>query len=706
MNNETDNTSNLGGDGPSQGDKLASYYHAVQERLWIVLLCLVLGAIGAAIKVAMTVPKFQARSVLFLEQEQNKVLNNVKEVRDEQVGSLDMINTVVDLLGSYTFAERVSKRIEWNDDQHHAIQGPDIPTAGQIPQLVTPRYRKATRLIDIFVTHTNPQVATILANAYAEEYIRYVFEKRSEASKNARRYLIEESERLREKMRVSEEALQNFRQRENSPSPEKQQTLLEGKVQQSTAQIDQLEATRFQLDSDLNVARANVGKIDELLRLPSVAREPKIAQLNQSIADQERVMLLLSQRYRPEHPTYIANQTQLNSLITDRNTTLENVVSLLETGRDHLQAQLDEINKDKKARESDLLAVTGKSVEYNDLKRELDTDRLMYDSVLNRMKEIDMTTGFTSSPVNIQERALGAGSLTESPVKVYITNILLGLAAGVAIALGLNALDTSIRTVESAEEMTGLSVLSAVPIRKKKAGPEASSIFDTVTNRRGLIAEAFRSLRASLAFLSVNEVKRTFMITSAVPSEGKTFCSANFAITLSQQGLKTLLIDADLRKPMVSKVFLNKHVSPGLSDVLANMVPLPEAVIATEVENLTILTAGNHAPNPAELLGTTRFKELLDEALLTYDRIVVDTAPCLAVSDAQLIAPYMEVRCLVIRAMSTPKRTVLRAVKTLDEINCLPDGIILNFLPTRSSYYYSGRYLGSYSGKGVYGAEA
>ena len=706
MNNELHDDM-LEGDTRSQGDKLSDYLHAIRARLWIVLLCLVLGGIGAAIKLATTVPKYQARSVLFLEQEQNKVLSNVKDVREEQIGSLDMINTVVDLLGSYSFAERVSKRIEWNGDQKASFTKEEIPQAGQLPLMVTPRYRKATRLIDIFVTHTNPQIATVVANAYADEYIRYVFEKRSDASKNARRYLIEESERLREKMRVSEEALQSFRQRENSPSPEKQQGDLEARVQKSNLQIAELEAKLFQLDSDLKIARENPNNVDELLRLPSVTSEPKIAKYNEAIADQERQMLLLSQRYRPAHPTYIANQTQLNSLITDRNNTLQSVVSLLETARVHMQAQLDAINKEKRSFEAELLGVTGKSVEYNDLKRELDTDRTMYDSVLSRMKEIDMTTGYTSSPVIVQERAIGALSLNDKVWKVYATYILMGFAAGIFIALGLNALDSSIKTVEMAEQLTGLSVLSAIPLKTTKSKGEKGSVLDAVHDRSGLIAEGFRSLRASIALLGSADSKRTFMFTSAIPNEGKTFSSANFAVTLSQQGLKTLLIDADLRKPSVSNVFFDKHVNPGLSDVLANVTPLREAVVPSGVENLSVLTAGNRAPNPAELLGTLRFKEVMDEALLTYDRVVVDTAPCLAVSDAQLIAPYIEVRCLVVRSMSTKRKTVVRAVKALDDIHCRPVGIILNFIPSGDNhYYYSGRYYGSYNGKGVYGGQS
>ena len=703
------------GGGTSHATDWREYYHAIRERLWILLLCLTLAGIGAAIFMSRQEPRFRARSVLFLEQEQDRVLEKLKGVREEAVGSIDMINTVVDLLGSYPFAVRVAERAKLNDDPRFLASMP--PSAGKsatIPEAasalthcVSAGYRKNTRLIDIFVTHPDPALATTLANAYADEYLRSVFEKRTEANKAAQQFLLEEAERLRKKMRISEEAMQSFRERERAASLENLQESTQTKLTNLTSQLAQLEERMFQLDTDLKVARANAGNTDELLRLPSVATEQKVAKLTEAIAEQERAFMLLTQRYRAKHPAYIAARTQKDALVAERNSVLKNVVALLETGREHLEAQSEELKSARDEQEKKLLVVTGKSVENNDLKRELETDTAMHQSVLSRIKEIDVTKGLTDSPVRVHERAIGAGPVGITPLKVYGGGLFAGLVLGIGLILGLHFIDHSIQTVEQAEQATGLPVLSAIPKKKKQKGAIHERALDSVTDRNGLIAESFRSLRASLAMLAHSDTRRSFLFTSAMPSEGKTFCSTNFAATLGQQGFRTLLIDADLRKPTVSPIFFREHRKPGLSEVLSGQVTLDEAVIATEIENLAVLTAGGRAPNPSELIATPRMRELVQEALSQYDRVVIDTAPLLAVSDTLLIAPHVNVSCIVIRANSTSRKTAARAVRALSDIKCRPAGVVLNFLPTGPGreYYYSDTYYGSYSSKGVYGAK-
>ncbi|HZJ17603.1 MAG TPA: polysaccharide biosynthesis tyrosine autokinase, partial [Chthoniobacteraceae bacterium] len=395
------------------------------------------------------------------------------------------------------------------------------------------------------------------------------------------------------------------------------------------------------------------------------------------------------------------------SLMAERDTVLRDVVSLLETNRQHLDSLLADVKKASNDQESKLLSVTGKTVEYNDLKRELDTDQAMYDSVLARIKEIDLTKGLTDLPVRIHERAGGAAPIRVSMIKVYGAGLFLGLALGFGLALALHALDNSIKTVEQAEHITGLPVLAAIAARKGSGGSEKARTLDSVSNRKGPIAESFRSLRASIAMLGEADARRSFLFTSAIPSEGKTFCSTNFAVTLSQQGFRTLIIDADLRKPMVSTVLFRENRKPGLSDVLSGQTTLAEAIIPTEVESLSVLTAGGRAPNPAELLATPRLREILEQAEGLFDRVVIDTAPMLAVSDTLLIAPHADVVCLVLRSFRTAQKTAARAVKSLADIKCRPAGIVLNFVPSGSGsyYYYSGKYYGSYGAKGVYGAK-
>ena len=325
----------------------------------------------------------------------------------------------------------------------------------------------------------------------------------------------------------------------------------------------------------------------------------------------------------------------------------------------------------------------------------------MYNAILSRLTVIDVTKGMTDLPVQVHERALGAVPVGVSPVKIYVAALAFGLAAGLGIVIGLHMLDHSIKTIDQAESLTGIPVLSAIP---KKAKNAARSL-DVVTDRQGIVAESFRSLRTSLALGTSADHRRTFLFTSALPSEGKTFCSCNFAATLGQQGFRTLIIDADLRKPMVSRVFFGSRRKPGLNEVLTKQVPLSEAIISTELENVSVLTTGGDAVNPSELLAAQRWNDVLKEALLTYDRIVIDSAPVLAVSDSLLLAPHVDVTCLVIRSFKTPTKTVARALKALTDIQSTPVGTVINFMPTGtgSYYYYSGKYYGSYGEKNVYG---
>lgn len=693
----------------SAGTDWQEYWHAIRQRMWAVILCLVLGALSATMYLGGQRPAFQARAVLFIEQEQTHVLEKVQGLRDDEILSPDMINTVVDLLSSYPFAQRIVGRLNLQKDPRFLKGLREKPAgelsadnaAGWLVRSVAVSYRAKTRLIDIFVTQPDQTLALELANTYADEYLRYGFERRAEVNKAANSFLLEESARLRREMRASEEAMQSFRERERSASLENMQQASEGKLSEISKELSGLQGRIFQLDSDLKDARATPGDTEALMRLPSVSAQPKVVELNQNIAEAERQFTLLKQRYRAEHPAYLAAQTQIESLLRDRNQLLMDVVTLLQGERQRLHAQEEQLKKATEDQQTRLLSVTGKSVEYNDLTRALETNKAMYNAILARIAEIDVTKGMNDSPVRIHERALSAVPLRVNAVKTYLYRCVLGVAAGLAIALGLHFLDHSVKTVDEAEEIAGVPVLSALP---KKAAPPGKDL-DVVADRDGMIAEGFRSLRTSLALAAHAEDRRIFLFTSAQPAEGKTFCSTNFAATLSQQGLKTLLIDADLRRPMLSRVLFGEHRNPGLAETLSNQCSLAEAVIASGMSDLSVLTAGARVPNPAELLATQQMRDLLKEALLTYDRVVIDSAPVLAVSDSLLIAPHVDVTCLVLRSFKTPRKTLRRAMKALNDINCRPAGVVFNFLPTGAGtyYYYSGKYYGSYGAKGVYG---
>ena len=435
-----------------------------------------------------------------------------------------------------------------------------------------------------------------------------------------------------------------------------------------------------------------------------MAAEPKVAQYSETLNARQRDLAIVSQRYRAKHPSYIAIKTQIDLTKADLKRILKDALGLLDSSRNRLEVQSKEMKLARDASEARLLEVTHKAIEYNDIKREQETDQALYNSVISRLKEVDVSKQLTESPVRIHETAVGAGPIRPSAMKKWTQCLLGGAAIGVGLALLMFFMDTSMKTVDQVEGITGVGVIAAIPKLSLNA---RASVLVTNEERSGIVAESFRSLRASLTLHRINENARTFLFTSSMPSEGKTFCSSNFAVTLAQQGFNTLFIDADLRKPGGSIVFFGENRKPGLSEVLLRTCSMKNAIVPTHIDNLQIMTAGGRAPNPSELLTFENIDRVLKEALEKYDRIVIDSAPLLAVSDTLLIAPHIDLCTLVVRAFITPKKMVMRAIKSLEETKTSPAGLILNFLPSGRggyyAYYYSGKYYGSYGAKGVYG---
>jgi len=694
------------------------------------------------------------------------------EVKDDQIRSVDMINTMVELLQSYPFALRVVNRLNLTqDNQFLWAAGLNSRTispetaADRLVGMVRCNFRAGTRLVDITVTTSSGETSVKLANGYAEEYLHYLHDQQSEATRSASTFLLDESDRLRKKMRASDEGMQKFRERERAASLDIMQQEAQTQISECSARQHLMDAKLAQINTDIIAAKSAQGNRDELLKLPSINNMPKIAMLMAKIQTEQEQLYLVQQRYRQKHPAYVIIKTQLDIDNNELKTLLLGVEALLESNRDSLLTEQLANKATREAAETRLLEVTSKSVEYNDLKRELQSDAALYDAVLARIKEVDITKEFAQSPVRIQELAYGVSSVGKNPIDIILKNFFTGLGIGLGLVIFFHKIDSSFKTVDQTEKATGLSVVTAIPqiggassaflgflskdqffellanlmecwgILFKSSDPFLKRVGKCIdilqpvltwlgnphrgvslpkgkelvvqSERTGIVAEAFRTLRVSVAMHLHAENQRSFLFTSAIPSEGKSFNSANFSTSLAQQGLKTLLIDADLRKPSLSKTFFSMNRKPGVAEVLLGKDSLENAVNSTGVENLFLLTAGGLVENPSELLAGQPFRDLMAEALRQYDRVVIDSAPILAVSDTLLIATQVEVLCLVVRSFVTPKRMVKRALVSLKEVGVTPVGICLNCLPYgRGSYYYytSGKYAGSYYGNGsVYG---
>jgi capsular exopolysaccharide synthesis family protein len=340
------------------------------------------------------------------------------------------------------------------------------------------------------------------------------------------------------------------------------------------------------------------------------------------------------------------------------------------------------------------------AVPYNALVREVETDRALYESVLTRMKVTNVAKGIWENNIRVVETPFVAIKPAKpAKLKILVLALLGGFVLGCGLVVGTDMADTSIRSVDQAEKISGLRALTSVPESKRKNIDKESVL---TSDPASYEAEAFRSLRTAMSFLGPEEDRKTVLFTSANPLEGKSYCSLNYGVALAQAGLRTLLIDADLRRPNLSKLVLARTKARGLSDCLTRSATVGDCCKPTSIQNLFILPAGERASRPAELLASSDFVGVLKEALLHFDRIVLDSAPINAVSDTQLIAKGVQSVCFVVRAGKTPGRAIVRACSLLAQAGSCPDGIVFNRLSRRSrDRYYFSQYAGEYINAGA-----
>ena len=353
------------------------------------------------------------------------------------------------------------------------------------------------------------------------------------------------------------------------------------------------------------------------------------------------------------------------------------------------------------------------AIEYSVLKRDAEANRQLYQDLLQRLKEAGVSAGLRSSNIRIVDVA----RIPINPIKPNVPRnielgLFLGLACGLGLAFVLESLDTSVRSMEEISAISTVPALAMIPqfasngsLRKRLTTmpleteePEPSALI-AYARPRSEAAEAYRSLRTSILLSSYGAPPKVILVTSAVPQEGKTTVSANSALVLAQRGGRVLLVDADLRRPGIDRLFgfrsrggLSTLISGGdkIEDV---MVPFPD------VPNLWILPAGPIPPQPAELLGSTVMKDHIGRWRTEFDHIIIDSPPCLSVTDAVVLSPEADRIILVARAGKTTKIALRRACELLLQVNARVMGIVLNALNIRSAegyYYYGGPYSDHY----------
>jgi capsular exopolysaccharide synthesis family protein len=395
-----------------------------------------------------------------------------------------------------------------------------------------------------------------------------------------------------------------------------------------------------------------------------------------------------------------AEETRMQQRIRDEYLAAVQREGLLTTAFEQQKQQANQLNES--------------AIEYSTLKRDAETNRQLYQDLLQRLKEAGVSAGLRSSNI----RVVDVARTPTHPIKPNVPRnlelgLLLGLACGIGLVFVLESLDTSIRNTEELSAISALPALGIIPLqlssnghlRKRlktvsaKTEKSESPTLVTYARPQSEAAEAYRALRTSILLSSFGAPPKVILVTSAMPQEGKTTVSANSALVLAQRGSRVLLVDADLRRPAVGKLF-GIRSRGGLSTLISGSDKVGDVVLpCPEVPNLWILPAGPIPPQPAELLGSTVMKNHIAQWRSVFDHVIIDTPPCLSVTDAVLLSPEADRVILVARSGQTTKAALRRACDLLLQVNAKVMGIVLNGLNRHSGegYYYKYGYGGRYA---------
>jgi polysaccharide biosynthesis transport protein len=700
-----------GGESDSgSGFDFGYYLHLLLRYIWLFLaIVLICAAVGAYL--ALRQPeKFVATAVIQVEQQEQRVLRTEETVRLE---APDFLTTIVASLTGDSFLVRVAKAANLLNDPEFFEPRPEPPSDAEIADrmraIVTATVRRGTRLIDVAATDTNAERAQLIAQTMVKEFMRQAVEQRMAAAQVANDFLRDEAEKLKTKLEASEEKLQKYKEEQNAVSLQEDQNITVQKLKELNAQVGEAKNQRIKLESDMDhLRRIPAGDTDQMLQIPSVSTIEQVQAIRAQIVTAEANLAATQKRYLPQHPQTIQATTQLEQLRSALADTLRNASNILNT---QYQAAVDAENKLTEAlKEQEQLALELNkiAIPYNVLQREVDSDRAMYDAVNARLRETNVSVGVESTPFRIVQEPLAAKPVPRPLLKWLGLGLFLGLALGAGTIFGLDMLDSSLRYVDQAESFLKLPVLAVVSELGGQRGDKIPSVFPDASQSQQ--AEAFRSMRTTLSLLGDEAHRRSFLVTSAIPGEGKTFCAYNAAMAFAAEGQKTILVDADLRMPAVHKIFSDAEGArrhAGLSDYLSGGTEMDRIIMAGPQENLSVICAGGKTSNSGELLGADAFATLMKTLTERFDRVIIDSAPVNAVSDTLRITPLANYVCLVVRAAKTPKKALARAKKLLENAKGKLAGFILNrvHLGRDSAYYFYHYAYGSSDAKGSKGSK-
>jgi polysaccharide biosynthesis transport protein len=712
---------------------LLEYWRILQRRKNTVIVIALVGMIAGFLCTVPQTPIYQARTVIEI-QGLNSAFLNMKDVdpNSDQSGYDPTIEvqTQVHILQSNALLERVTRKVAAvakNSDPHPTrlqawrkllhIPGKAMPTdsASKVRSGVSNlkvRAEPNTRLIEILCDSPDPSIAAAFANTLTSEFIEQSLEARWQTTQHTGEFLTNQMQDIKIKLEQSEDAMQSYARDNNLVITDEKNNAEEIKLSQLQEELSKAQADRIQRQSDFELARrAPVESIGEIID------DASLKETQGTLTGLRRQYAELSSTLTPANPRSVKVQAQIASLVSALEQQRGNILGRIRNDFESAQRRENLLAAQYGATASIVAAQADKITHYNTLKREVNTNRQLSDSILQRVKEASVASALRASNIHVVDPA----TVPKSPYKPSILNntvlgLLAGILFGIAFVVFIERADRTIQEPGDTAFYLGVPELGIIPCasvdptRSRKTLSIASQLasvtsremaLTTLESKPSAIAESFRATLTSILFSGENGTHpQVLVVSSASPKEGKTTLTTNLAVALAEIHKKVLLIDADLRRPSIHR-FFNLKKDTGMVDLLRRAEPIVGPfnghVRPSGVTNLSIMTSGHSEDGDPTLLHSKRLAELIELARLEYDVVLIDTPPMLNMSDARIIARQSDGVVLVVRANVTSRDSIKDAHRLLVEDGARVIGAVLNdWNPKTSSRYSYYRYYDRY----------
>ncbi|MFH1981096.1 MAG: polysaccharide biosynthesis tyrosine autokinase [Pseudomonadota bacterium] len=722
---------------------LRDYLRVLRKRRWTIITVFFLIVVSVTIHAFTATPIYEAATKLIIEKENPNVVS-IQEVMAVDASGTDYYQTQYQIIESRSVAREVIRRLNLAESEEffpkpaddflstfiHSIKetvtgwktalldllnsGPKVQS-GDIESdyrlvndfitRITVEPVRNSRLVNLKFQAKDPVMASRIVATLAQAYIDQNLEIKLAAIQDAVKWLHQRIDSERIKVGAAEEKLLAYKSAQNivTDFTGENEKITAQKLAQLNTQVVDAESFRVEAETRYRQAVALKGTPDMLDSIPEVLNNKLIMEIKGMEVTLFKRMSELSEKYGSNHPQMLAIQNELKTLQSRKNQEINRVINSLSNEYEVAKAKENSL-KDALARQKrESLDLNKKAIEYTVLRREAESAREMYDLLIKRFKETSLTEDMKTGNIRIVDKA----EIPQAPVKPRKKlNILLAMIVGLTLGTGLafffEYLDNTIKTPEEIKRYLDIPYLGPVPAIEMdgEAVPENGIPFEveTVHAPKSTASEAYRGVRTNILFSSADHEPQVLLVTSAGPQEGKTLTSVNLAVTMAQSGSRVVIIDCDLRRPKLHKMFSLQR-DKGMSNLLVGNMTVKDTIVQTAVPNLWIIPSGPVPPNPSEMLGSNRMKDLLAALRKDFKRIIIDSPPISAVTDAAVLTQAIDGAVLVVRSNDKSREMIKDCIDRLKAVNAPILGAVLNGVDTGKNGYYYYQYYYYYYGE-------